>query len=166
MDPGRDPVCPQQTVLDLDARDRTELLRAVATLLSRLCAVGAQPIFRALQRREQAGSTAVGHALAIPHARMPGLDAPLTLFARTRSPIRFAALDTLAVSEFFVILVPAEGAAEAHLQLLARVAELFSMPAFRAALSVATTPAAVAEAFARWAHPGGEDEPEALQGLS
>jgi PTS system nitrogen regulatory IIA component len=126
----------------------------------------AEPIFRALQRRERAGSTAVGGGLAIPHGRIPGIEAPVTLFLRTRMPIRFGAPDGQPVSAFFVILVPADGAPEMHLRLLGAVAELFSRPAFRAALASAQNPAGVAAAFARWSAPSSDSELEVLHGLS
>lgn len=167
---GTDPVgysiCPQQIALNLNARGKSEVLDQVAKALKGTGGLEAEPILRALQRREQAGSTAVGNGLAIPHARIPGIDAPVTMFARTTSPIRFGGPDGKPVSEFFVILVPSEGAIEAHLQRLRMVAELFSDSAFRTTLAAATSPSAIADAFARWTVPPAANEPEPLLGLS
>jgi PTS system nitrogen regulatory IIA component len=166
MDPLTHLVGPQQIALDLDVHGKTEALHALATLLNRECRIEAEPIFRALNRREQAGSTGVGNGLAIPHARIAGIVEPVTLFARTKSPIRFGALDGKPVSEFLVILVPAEDATETHLQLLRAVAEMFSDRAFRAALAAATSVPAVAGLFARWGNRHDGTELEVLQGLS
>jgi PTS system nitrogen regulatory IIA component len=166
MDPLQHWLCPQEIALDLDVPGKTEALRAVAARLKRMCRIETEPIFRALYRREQAGSTGVGNGLAFPHARIPGIDEPVTMFARTKSPIRFGAPDGKPVSEFFVILVPAEGATETHLQILGAVAELFSDPAFRAALSAAASASAVTDVFAQWSgRPHGGDL-EALPGIS
>ncbi|HEV3239149.1 MAG TPA: PTS sugar transporter subunit IIA [Casimicrobiaceae bacterium] len=159
-------LCPQEIALDLDVHGRTELLAAVANVLTGSGRIAAEPIRRALLRREQAASTAVGSGLAIPHARVPGIAAPVTLFARTRSPIPFGAPDGKPVAEFFVILVPAEGATETHLQLLRAVAELFSDRAFRAMLGAARSAAAVATVFASRIGATDDEEPEALQGIS
>jgi len=140
------------------------LLRAAAQMLGRCCRIEAEPIFRALHRREQAGSTAVGEGLAIPHARIPGIDAPLTLYLRTRTALHFGAPDGKPVSAFFIIVVPAGGAPETQLGLLREVAERFSQPAFRARLAAASTVAAVAAVFAHCSEP--QEEPiEALQGI-
>jgi PTS system nitrogen regulatory IIA component len=70
-------LCPQEIQLDLDVPDRREALQAVSTMVGRLRQVNAPPVFRALWRREQAGSTAVGNALAIPHARIAGITEPM-----------------------------------------------------------------------------------------
>ena len=166
MDDVKQGLCPQDIALGLDVHGKTEALRAVAVLIQHSCRMDAELIFRALNRREQAGSTGVGNGLAIPHARIPGIDEPVTMFARTTAPISYGAPDGKPVSDFFVILVPAEGANETHLQLLRAVAELFSVPAFRATLAAAASPPAVAEAFASWARGSDDGEPEALQGLS
>lgn len=150
MDSVKHWLYPQEIALDLDVQGKTDALRAVAARLKRLCRIEAEPIFRALYRREQAGSTGVGSGLAFPHARIPGIDEPVTMFARTKSPIRFGGPDGKPVSEFFVILVPAEGATETHLQILGAVAEMFSDPAFRAKLSAAASASVVAGVFAQW----------------
>src|SRR5450631_504492 len=74
----------------------------------------------------QTGSTALGAGFAIPHARINGIARPLTLFMRTRLPVAFDAPDGKPVSDLLAIMVPADGAKEDHLQLLALVARLFS----------------------------------------
>jgi len=166
MDPVEHWLCPREIALDLDVHGKTEVLAAVAKALKGSCRIEVEPIFRALCRREQAASTGVGNGLAIPHARVAGIDEPVTMFARTRSPIRFGGPDGKPVSEFFVILVPAEGATETHLQLLGAVAELFSDPKFRATLAAAPSASAVADAFARWTHRPDYGELDGLQGIS
>jgi PTS system nitrogen regulatory IIA component len=151
MDSVRHWLSPQQILLDLDVSGKREALHAIAVVLERSCRVRSDPIFRALDRRERAGSTGVGEGFAIPHARISGIDEPVTLFARTKSPIQFGGVEQKSVSELFVILVPAEGVAERHLQILRAVAEMFSNRAFRASLLAATSAPAVAAVFARWA---------------
>jgi PTS system nitrogen regulatory IIA component len=47
-------------------------------------------------------------------------------------------------------MVPADGATDDHLQLLAMVASAFSDRAFRASLSAATTAAQVDDVFTGW----------------
>ena len=150
MDEATQWLCPQEIRLDLDVRDRREALRSGQCDDRGLAHVNAPPVFRALWRRELAGSTGVGNAFAIPHARITGISEPLTAYVRLKTPLDFAAPDRKRVSELFVILVPAEGAAEAHLQLLALVAEAFSDRAFRARLATASDPEDVRSTFLQW----------------
>jgi len=149
MDEATQWLCPQEIRLDLDVRDRREALEAVSATIAASHHVNASPVFRALWRRELAGSTGVGKGLAIPHARITGISEPLTAYVRLNPPLEFAAPDRKRVSELFVILVPAE-ATEAHLQLLARVAEAFSDRAFRARLATASDSDDVRATFLEW----------------
>lgn len=140
-------MCPQEIVLDADIADRRRALETAASLIGRAHGLDPAPVFRALWRREQVGSTALGQGVAIPHARIEGITRPLTLFLRTRLAIAFDAPDEKPVSNILVIMVPADGDTDQHLQLLAGVAEAFSDRAFRARLAAATTPEQVAAVF-------------------
>jgi len=69
MSPCGPSLVPQAVALDLDVQGKIALLRAAAQMLGQSCRIDVEPIFRALHRREQAGSTGIGEGLAIPHAR-------------------------------------------------------------------------------------------------
>jgi len=144
-------LCPQDIAIDVDVPDRRRVLETAAELIGRANGLDSAPIFRALWRREQVGSTALGHGVAIPHARISGITRPLTLFMRSRLAMEFGAPDGRLVSNFLFIMVPADGETESHLQLLASVAAAFSDRAFRERLAAATTTAEVAATFAEWA---------------
>jgi PTS system nitrogen regulatory IIA component len=138
---------PQGLLLDVDIRDREHALEVSAAEIGRAHGVDPGPIFRALWRREQSGSTALGDGFAIPHARTGGLVRPLTLFLRARHPLAFHAPDGKPVTDLLVIMVPADGANDDHLQLLALVAQLFSDSGFRKQLHRAPDVAAAEKAF-------------------
>jgi PTS system nitrogen regulatory IIA component len=138
---------PQDILLGVDVRDRPHALEVVAAAIGRVHGLDPAPIFRALWRREQAGSTALGAGFAIPHARISGIARPLTLFMRTKLAIAFDAPDGKPVSQMLVIMVPADGAKDDHLQLLALVARLFSDRGFRTQLDSAPDATAAADAF-------------------
>ena len=150
MDEATRWLCPQEIQLDLDVNDRREALRAVSAMVARTRPVSAPPVFRALWRREQAGSTGVGNAFAIPHARITGITEPVTAYVRLKTPLDFVAPDRKRVSELFVILLPVEDEDETHLQLLALVAEAFADDAFRARLASASDPQDVRSTFSLW----------------
>src|SRR6185295_11739634 len=83
----------ESVVLGLKATDAKHLCDEVATFVAHRQNIDQDVIFRALWRREQCGSTGLGHGIAIPHARIPGISDPVVLFARTRDPIPFDAPD-------------------------------------------------------------------------
>ncbi len=143
---------PQEIAVDVDLRDRRHALQYAAALIGRSHRIDAAPVFRALWRREIVGSTAIGHGVAIPHARIEGIIRPLTLFLRTKYAIEFAAPDEKPVSTLFVIMVPTAGDADDHLELLALVAELFCDRRTRNALAHATDCDDIRHTFSRLAH--------------
>jgi nitrogen PTS system EIIA component len=136
-------------VLGLAATDAKRACEEIAILAAHRHKLDDALVFRALWRREQIGSTGIGHGLAIPHARLPGISSPIVLFARPKVPIPFGALDHQPVSAFFMILIP-EHANEEHLRILAAVSEMFSDRAFRNRLETATEPAAIQTLFRQW----------------
>ena len=142
------PPCPDVTALDVDVRDAPSLLRAVAARVGGHAGVAADAVYRALERRELAASTALGHGVAVPHARIASLPHPTTLFLRTKAPIAFRAPDREPVQLFYAILVPADGDPDSHLALLARVVEAFRDPVVRQRLAAATDERAVHDALA------------------
>lgn len=138
---------PEEIHLDVSLRDCEDALRFIARAIGTRHHLDPEPIFRALARREQAGSTALGGRFALPHASIPGIERPLTLLVRTREPIAFRASDHGPVSLMLAILVPERGDRNVHLKLLALVAELMSQPGFRTRLDLATEPVGAAQAF-------------------
>ena len=86
-------------------------------------------IFDALVGRERLGSTGLGKGVALPHGRMPGLAQPLGAVLVLEEGVDFDAVDQQPVDILFALLVPEESTDE-HLQILARLAELFSDPEF------------------------------------
>jgi nitrogen PTS system EIIA component len=142
---------PQDIVLDVDVWDRRRALELAAMRIGAANGIDPAPVLRALWRREQVGTTAIGQGVAIPHARISGITRPLTLFMRPRIAMDFDAPDGKPVSNLLVIMVPADGDSNDHLQLLALVAQAFSDPAFRSRLSAASSTAEVAAVFEHWA---------------
>jgi len=140
-------VQPKIVLLNVQARDCTHALEIAATAAAQARRQDPAPWFRALQRREQAGSTALGCAVAIPHARVAGLAEPMTVFLRPSSALHFGAPAEEAVSQLLVILVPPSDARDEHLQLLAIVAQLFATPGVRKRLLAAPTVDAVTQVF-------------------
>jgi PTS system nitrogen regulatory IIA component len=135
-------------LLDVDAVTRDALLRVAASLLEKHCHRARTEIFDALLAREQLGSTALGHGVALPHARLSGLQRPVAAFLRTRAPIPFDAPDARPVNVFLALLVPKE-ASEQHLALMACAARQFSDRDVRMRLKTLEDREQIVEAFAQ-----------------
>ena len=136
-------------VVGLDVPNKLRALEQAAFILEGRHKVSRAPVLRALWRREQVGSTALGHGIAVPHARITGISEPIVLFVRMKSAIEFHAPDRKPVSLLFVILVP-EHANDEHLKILATVSEMFSNKSFRDRLEATTEPAAIQSLFSDW----------------
>jgi PTS system nitrogen regulatory IIA component len=135
-----------EVMLELDVATRKQALEVISMRMASANGLKFETVFHALWRREQAASTAIGHGVALPHARVDGIDQPMLLLARTRQPIPFGAPDRKPVSILLAIVVP-EHANDDHLQILAFVAERFSSDALRARLQAATSATVVKQLF-------------------
>jgi PTS system nitrogen regulatory IIA component len=132
-------ITPSDVLLRLDASSGRELFEAVAKHCEAAHQLVARQIADALIAREKLGSTGLGKAVAIPHARIKGLTLPVGTFARPVRPIAFGAPDGKPVEYFFVLLVP-EKATEQHLQILAVMAEMLADDKYRAGLGSCAGP--------------------------
>jgi PTS system nitrogen regulatory IIA component len=82
--------------------------------------ISQQDALSALQEREALGPTGVGGGIALPHARLAGLDAVHGVFIRLEQPLEFDALDRKPVDLVFALFAP-EDAGVTHLKALALV---------------------------------------------
>jgi len=83
----------------------------------------AELIASALLKREELGSTGTGGGIAIPHARIPGLDRPFGILVRLKQSIDFDAIDDQPVDLLFMLLLPVVSNKE-QLNALASVARM------------------------------------------
>lgn len=74
----------------------------------------------ALQERESLGPTGVGHGVALPHARIRGIDRVVGAFLRLDDPMDFDSVDRQPVDLIFALFAPEDSGVE-HLKALALV---------------------------------------------
>lgn len=101
---------PGAVLLGLPAEGgRPRVLESLATLAAgRPGFPAADTILEALRAREALGPTALGRGVALPHARMPGLPAPLMLLARLARAVDWEARDGERVDLVLLVLWPEE----------------------------------------------------------
>jgi len=122
----------------INATSKRHVIGVIAETAARLYGVKAADVIEALNQREQRGSTGVGFGVALPHARIKGLDRPRGIFARLESPISFEAVDEQPVDLVFALLTPVAAEGD-HLRALARVARAFRRVKLREQLRQART---------------------------
>jgi PTS system nitrogen regulatory IIA component len=99
---------------------KKKLFCELARIASDLHGMDEPAAFAALQEREALGSTCVGDGVALPHARLAGLDRVHGVFVRLDAPLDFDAVDRKPVDLVFALFAP-EAAGVAHLKALALV---------------------------------------------
>ncbi|WP_323760561.1 PTS IIA-like nitrogen regulatory protein PtsN [Maricaulis sp.] len=109
--------------IDLGASSRKQALQAMSELAASITGQASRTIFDAVLQRERLGSTGVGQGVAIPHARLSGMDDVVGIFARLRTPVDFESIDGRPADLIFMLLAPENAGAE-HLKALARVSRL------------------------------------------
>jgi PTS system nitrogen regulatory IIA component len=117
---------------------KRQALSVIAETAARRFGLDAGEVLDALLVREAAGSTGVGSGVAVPHARLEGLDRMRGVFVRLETPIDFDAVDGQPVDILFALLAPADSTSE-HLRALARVARLLRQSSLREQLRQART---------------------------
>jgi mannitol/fructose-specific phosphotransferase system IIA component (Ntr-type) len=128
-------------VLDVDASDIASVLQQT---LNQVVARGLLPaehrraVESALLHRERQASTAIGNAVAVPHAYLDDLTEPLIVFVRLARPINLGAPDGVLTRFVFVLLGPTGAIAE-HLDSLTTIARLMSDDEFRYEAGIART---------------------------
>jgi len=136
-------------ILDLKARNLRSIFHQALNFLvaqERLTLEQREEVERALLEREQEDSTAIGHATALPHAYLPGLQEPMVAFVRLQRPLNLGAPDGVPTQFFFILLGPTDSAA-LHLETLMNIARLTSDDHFRYELHEAQSKQELLDAF-------------------
>ncbi len=130
------------------ADSKRQALSVAAEAAAKLLKLDASYILDALMEREAQGSTGVGRGVALPHARLAGLDRMSAVLVRLERPVAFGAVDDQPVDILFALFAPEQAKTE-HLRALARVSRLLRNSEVREHLRVARTPDALHAILAR-----------------
>ncbi len=111
---------PQSVLADVVASNRRALFTALGAASARAWGLDAGVVAAGLAAREKLGTTGFGGGVAVPHARVEGLQVVRGVFARLARPIDLSAVDDLPVDLVFMLVSPPDAGAD-HLKALARV---------------------------------------------
>ncbi len=84
---------PSHVMIDVRTSDKTRLLRELAGRAAVALDLSADQVSTALSKREELGSTGTGGGVAIPHARLDGVNKPFGMLVRLAKAIDFDAID-------------------------------------------------------------------------
>jgi PTS system nitrogen regulatory IIA component len=115
-----DLLLPETVFERLPVANKKALFQQLATAAASAYGLDAAMIVERLNAREKLGSTGFGAGVAVPHAKLPGLNHVVGVFAKLAQPIDFQAVDDLSVDIVFLLLSPVDAGA-IHLRALARV---------------------------------------------
>lgn len=121
---------PDRVELDCRVTSKKRLMEHIASMLARRTEIDEQSVFRVLIERERLGSTGVGHGVALPHGRVEDVDDAILALAILHEPLDYQSPDRQDVQIVVGLLVP-DNANEAHLQILAHLAQLLDQAGLR-----------------------------------
>lgn len=139
---------PDGIVLRSGASSKRQALHVVAEAAAGPLGMTEARVMEALMEREALGSTGLGNGVAVPHARLAGMDRVTAVFVRLETPVAWGAVDDRPVDLMFGLFAPPSDGAE-HLRALAAVSRALRSPEMREQLRQARTVDAVRALFLR-----------------
>tara|TARA_B100001059_G_scaffold218072_1_gene237906 strand:+ start:229 stop:687 length:459 start_codon:yes stop_codon:yes gene_type:complete len=106
-----------------NCKSKKSILEKLSQLLSKSSGIDVNKIFTELYEREKLGSTSVGNGVALPHARIKGVDHPFVSIIILDDPIDFDNIDNLDVDIIVCLIVPYDET-ENHLALLSNLSAI------------------------------------------
>jgi mannitol/fructose-specific phosphotransferase system IIA component (Ntr-type) len=109
--------------LHLRGGSKDEILAELVELL-RMDERSSGTLLRIIQRRENLGSTGIGHGIAIPHCRSLVVSRLRLAFGRRDQGVEYQAIDSKPVCHFFLIVAPPLEISNQYLPVLGKIAQL------------------------------------------
>ena len=134
-------ISPHSVACNLHVTSKKQLFQEMAELIVGEDVVDAKEfsvrdIVSAAMDRERLGSTGVGSGVALPHARLEGLDRVHAALARLEEPLEYDSIDERPVDLVVLLLAPNDAGSE-HLRALAQVSRRMRREDVRARLRTA-----------------------------
>lgn len=133
-------LAPDRVLVPVGGTDRNGVLADLTRHLVTVSGGDYDEVLAAVREREDELSTAIGHGVAIPHARAASVRELSVVCGVTVSPVPFEAADGEPVRLLFLIVGP-EGSAGQHVKVLSRIARLVARDSVRRRLLDAATAA-------------------------
>ena len=127
-------------LIDLNSTDKQEVLSQMAQFMTSLYDLpNAESIGQKILERESDMSTGIGYGIAIPHARITGIDRLYMVAGRSDKGIEFNAIDEQPVHLIFIMISPTNTSTD-HTQILSSLSRIMSYEEVRRKLLTADSP--------------------------
>ena len=124
--------------LGVEASGKTALIRTLVAALAADPDEDLEHVVEAVLEREALLSTGVGSGVALPHAKIEGVDETRVVFAITASPIEYDAFDGEPIRLVFLVVGPTRSS-RLHIQILGRISRILNDEQVRTQLIEAET---------------------------
>jgi PTS system nitrogen regulatory IIA component len=108
--------------LHLTAESKDDTVKQLVSLLQ-LDEKSSGILYKTLKRRENLGSTGIGHGIAIPHCRSLVVSRLRLAYGRRPGGVEFKAIDDEPVYNFFLIVAPPLEVSNQYLPVLGKIAQ-------------------------------------------
>ena len=125
-------------IMDCDSRSQKNTLEVISNKMAELTSTNKDEIFQKLYEREKLGTTAFGNGIAIPHARIEGIQNAKVIILKLTEAIDFNSIDGNKVDIVMSLFVPNDNN-EMHIELLSSIASLLDNQVFREKIRTANT---------------------------
>ncbi len=135
-------ICRKAIRANLAASDKEGAIREMVQALveaGEIPADQAESIVKAIMKREELGSTAIGRGVAVPHTKHPSVERLVGTVAVSNEGVDFASLDGETVQLFFLLISPPDRPGE-HLRALEKISRHLREDTFRKFLKQSKTP--------------------------
>jgi fructose-specific phosphotransferase system IIA component len=131
----------------LAATDKQGVINELVDMLAASGRVKAPAALKdAVWTREQTRTTGIGHGLAIPHGKSPGVENLAIAIGKPASPMEFGAIDGKPVKLIILLASPPDRTSD-HIQALAHISRLMSMEELRQRIYTAASAQEVYDLF-------------------
>ena len=128
-----DCISEEQICMSLEEVDRDKVIYELLDKLvdcGRLDESKREPAFVSIFEREELGSTAIGRSVAVPHARVEGLQEIQMAVGMSKKGVDFQALDGKPVKAIFLVIGP-DSEPDRYIEIMKTVSQLVQTKDFR-----------------------------------
>lgn len=112
------------TDVQIESREKNQALKKISELCAEKSELEVKELLSAFIAREEMDSTGFGNGVAIPHAKIKKLDAPMVAVIRFKQEIEWEAIDDEPVKVAIALVMPDDDKDNTHLQVISRFARL------------------------------------------
>jgi nitrogen PTS system EIIA component len=128
----------ESIIMDCDSKSQKNTLEVISNKMAELTSTNKDEIFQKLYDREKLGTTAFGNGIAIPHARIEGIQNAKIIILKLTEAIDFNSIDGNKVDIIMSLFVPNDNN-KMHVELLSNIASLLDNQVLREKIRTANT---------------------------